>query len=211
MRLSRRERIRISELSAATGVPVATIKYYLREGLLPPGEATAPTQAVYGDQHVRRLRLVRALREVGGLGIEPIRAVVAALEDPTRSRHAVLGAAHRALVPAGDPAPDAELADVDRLLGQLGWRVAPDAPDRSVLARVLASLRALGSEVDADALVPYARAVDALAAMEVQGLPGDPDAAVERAVVGTVAYGTALLALRRLAQEHHSASVAGGC
>ena len=28
----------IAELSRRTDVPVATIKYYLREGLLPPGE-----------------------------------------------------------------------------------------------------------------------------------------------------------------------------
>ena len=42
--------MRISELSARTGVPVATIKYYLREGLLPEGERTAPTQATYADR-----------------------------------------------------------------------------------------------------------------------------------------------------------------
>ena len=29
----------MAELSRRSGVPVATIKYYLREGLLPPGEA----------------------------------------------------------------------------------------------------------------------------------------------------------------------------
>jgi DNA-binding transcriptional MerR regulator len=78
-------------------VPIATIKYYLREGLLPRGEPTAPNQAHYGEPHLHRLRLIRALREVGGLGIEPIRDVVTALDDPDRSLHEVLGAAHRAL------------------------------------------------------------------------------------------------------------------
>lgn len=29
--------MRIGELSRRTGVPVPTIKYYVREGLLPPG------------------------------------------------------------------------------------------------------------------------------------------------------------------------------
>ena len=33
--------MRISELAATTGVPVHTLKYYLREGLLMPGEATS--------------------------------------------------------------------------------------------------------------------------------------------------------------------------
>lgn len=39
--------MRISELSDVTGVSVATIKYYLREELVPPGERTAPNQADY--------------------------------------------------------------------------------------------------------------------------------------------------------------------
>jgi len=34
--------MRISQLSAESGVPIPTIKYYLREGLLPGGEATSP-------------------------------------------------------------------------------------------------------------------------------------------------------------------------
>src|ERR1700716_801088 len=46
-------RMRMAELSAESGVPVATIKYYLREGLLPPGERTSRNQARYDDVHVR--------------------------------------------------------------------------------------------------------------------------------------------------------------
>ena len=37
--------MRISELARRSGLPVATVKYYLREGLLPAGEPTAATQA----------------------------------------------------------------------------------------------------------------------------------------------------------------------
>ncbi len=57
--------MRISELAARTGVPLATVKYYLREGLLMPGHATSATQAQYDDSHVRRLGLVRALAAQG--------------------------------------------------------------------------------------------------------------------------------------------------
>ena len=39
--------MRIGELSRLSGVPVATIKYYLREGLLPPGVHSHPNQANY--------------------------------------------------------------------------------------------------------------------------------------------------------------------
>ena len=45
----------ILQLSVSTGISVATIKYYVRAGLLPPGEPTAPNQAQYGEGHVARL------------------------------------------------------------------------------------------------------------------------------------------------------------
>src|SRR5256886_17599843 len=46
--------VRISDLSRQTGVPTATIKFYLREHLLPPGAMTARNQADYGSEHLRR-------------------------------------------------------------------------------------------------------------------------------------------------------------
>src|SRR6478752_6940457 len=61
--------MRMKELSEVSGVPVATIKFYQRERLLPAGERTHPNQSVYGDEHLRRIRLIRALIEVGGLSV----------------------------------------------------------------------------------------------------------------------------------------------
>ncbi|WP_079051275.1 MerR family DNA-binding transcriptional regulator [Streptomyces curacoi] len=37
--------MKISELSRRSGVSIPTIKYYLRDGLLPHGQATATNQA----------------------------------------------------------------------------------------------------------------------------------------------------------------------
>nr|MDT0525976.1 MerR family DNA-binding transcriptional regulator [Streptomyces sp. DSM 41633] len=37
--------MRLAELSERSGVPTATIKYYLREGLLPAGRRISATQA----------------------------------------------------------------------------------------------------------------------------------------------------------------------
>ena len=102
--------MRISELSEETGVTVATLKYYLREGLLQPGESQGATRASYDGRHVDRVRLVRALVTVGGLGIERVREVVRTLDDPPSSRHELLGAAHRALAPAGMSAEPADAA-----------------------------------------------------------------------------------------------------
>ena len=48
--------MRISDLSRASGVTIPTIKFYLREGLLPSGDRTARNQATYEAAHVRRLQ-----------------------------------------------------------------------------------------------------------------------------------------------------------
>jgi DNA-binding transcriptional MerR regulator len=53
----------VSELAERADVPLATVKYYLREGLLAPGETTGPRRAEYDDAHLRRLRVLRLLRE----------------------------------------------------------------------------------------------------------------------------------------------------
>lgn len=37
--------MRLSELSTTTGVSVASLKYYLREGLLPPGDVVSRTES----------------------------------------------------------------------------------------------------------------------------------------------------------------------
>src|SRR5687767_1024974 len=94
--------MRISELSTVTGVPVATVKYYLREGLVPPGRVTAATRAEYDESHVGRLRLARALVQVGGLPVAAARDVLASLDAAGGSLHEVLGAAHSALPPQLD-------------------------------------------------------------------------------------------------------------
>src|SRR5690606_41148877 len=100
--------MRISQLSAQSGVPIPTIKFYLREGLLPQGEQTAATRAEYDQSHLRRLRLIRALLEVGRLPVATIRAVIEAVEDEEMSVHEMLGTAHYALSPRLEPDRDEE-------------------------------------------------------------------------------------------------------
>ncbi|MBR7833828.1 MerR family transcriptional regulator, partial [Actinospica durhamensis] len=89
--------MRIGELSAASGVPLPTVKYYLREGLLPAGERTARNQADYGPEHLARLRLIRSLVEVGRLSVTDTRRVLAAADDPQLPLDDVLGETHRAV------------------------------------------------------------------------------------------------------------------
>src|SRR3954447_23832298 len=122
--------MRISGLAAATGVPVPTIKFYLREGLVPAGQATSATQAVYDDRHVQRLRLVRALVEVAGLSLAEVRHVVQRIDDPPSSWHELLGGAQWGGLRPSSQGSDHELdlSPAPRLVEELGWQVDPRSP-----------------------------------------------------------------------------------
>ena len=132
--------MRISELSERSGIPIPTIKLYLREGLLFRGKRTARNQAEYSDEHIRRLHLIRALTEVGGLSLTAVRNVLEAIDDDRVPLIDMLGVAHFALGPTPDrDKPSADLikalADVDGFLADLGWTVDPDAPGRMYVRR----------------------------------------------------------------------------
>ena len=73
----------LHELAEATGVSAASIKYYRRAGLLPPGERITTTRQDYGRAHVERLELIQVLREVAGAvhGPDEVRLVGAELEE----------------------------------------------------------------------------------------------------------------------------------
>ena len=206
--------MRISQLSAASGVPIPTIKYYLREGLLPSGAQTSATRAEYGEAHVRRLRLIRALLEVGRLPIASIRQVLAAVDDESLSMHRVLGTAHYAIAPTVAPHADDEgwrraRAEADRLIADLGWRIEPSAPTRDELAQAVHTLARLGMPATGEALRPYAEAAAALVEHEIDTIPldGPRETAVEALVIGTVVHGRVLDVLRRLAHESASAHI----
>lgn len=205
--------LRISELSDASGTPVSTIKYYLREGLLERGEPTAANQAEYGVEHLRRLRLIRALIEVGGIGIAEVRAVIDALAKRNLPVHRAIGVAQYALGPPDDDEPvssDEQAArdDIDAFIAKRCWRVHRDAPSRRILADALVTLRRLGQDATTDLFEPYAKVADELAEWELGFVPshGSRSAIVESAIVGTVVFEAALIALRRMAHEHHSAA-----
>ncbi|MEU0255085.1 MerR family transcriptional regulator [Streptomyces sp. NPDC006184] len=119
-RTARRRLIRIperalrpAELSERSGVSTATIKYCLREGLLQPGRRISATRAEYGEDHPRRLRLVRALIRIGGVPVAAAREVIPAMEDESLDHHPRLGAATRAPPCVEGPAGD-DPAVVDR-------------------------------------------------------------------------------------------------
>ncbi|MEV7520676.1 MerR family transcriptional regulator [Streptomyces sp. NPDC091371] len=204
--------MRIGELSARTGVPVPTIKYYVREGLLPAGELSSPNQARYEDSHERRLRLIRGLLEVGGLSLAAIREVLTAVDDKEKPVHKVLGAIADRLVPEhGGGEPDAETVlareKVAQLVAARGWQVDPGGPAGESLAAALAALSRAGHGRFEEVLDAYAEAAERVAGADmayVSRMVAREDL-VESVAVGTVLGDTMLAALRRLAQVNLSA------
>jgi DNA-binding transcriptional MerR regulator len=197
--------VRISELSRRSGVPVPTIKYYLREGLLPEGVRTSATQAQYDESHEARLKLIRALVGTAGLSIAEVHRVLAAIDDPPESLHALLGVAAEATVDHRADRPDHER--VHALMRDWGWPVAEkDCPSHDALAAALDALGEADFELADGALELYRDHMEQVAAFELSTVPTDsPTAAVRYVVLGTVLPEPLLLALRRLAQQAASA------
>ncbi len=76
--------MRIGELAEASGVPVPTIKHYLREGLLPEPVKKSRNMAYYPSEFVERIKLIKQLQEERFM---PLRAIKAVLDEgPERAR-----------------------------------------------------------------------------------------------------------------------------
>jgi DNA-binding transcriptional MerR regulator len=167
--------MRISGLASQTGVPVATIKFYLRENLLHEGVRTAATQAQYDESHVARLRLIRALLGPGGLSVAAAHRVIRAIEEPPESLYDLLGVAAAAV--AGP-----NLADALSALDETGFELPEGALDvyRDHMRQIAKF------EIDN---VPT----------------DSPTAAVRYVVLGTVLVEPLILALRRQAEQEASA------
>ncbi|SEN99983.1 MerR family transcriptional regulator [Actinacidiphila rubida] len=208
--------MRLAELSERSGVSTATIKYYLREGLLAPGHRVSATQADYDDAHLRRLRLIRALIQIGRVPVATARQVLAHVDDESLGQTIRLGAAlwempHEPEPDESDPETAVVRAEVDRLLERLGWSTARElgtlSPNHRVLTATMVRLKHLGYPVDADTLLPYAQELGRLAVLDLDRLEEwpTPGEKVEAAVAGAVLFEPVLLSLRRLAQEEESA------
>ncbi|HST47948.1 MerR family transcriptional regulator [Jatrophihabitans sp.] len=197
--------MRISELAQQSGLPVATIKFYLREGLLPAGVPISRTQAEYSDAHLERLRLIRALRDIADLPVATVGTVLSAVDDDELPLLDLLGVTQTAVAASKASAVPTEsgMKLAEQLLTDLGWMLTEDSPLVESLARVLDVLDGEGEPVDAESLRPWAEAAWAVAEVEMDHIPVEaPRAeAAHTVTVGTVIYGELLAQLRLAAQE----------
>lgn len=85
-------RMKMKELERETGVGRETIRYYIREGLLPEPERPKRNVATYGQVHVERLKLIRRLQQDRFLPLSIIKTIVEAqAEGQPRGLEAFIG------------------------------------------------------------------------------------------------------------------------
>jgi len=202
--------VKISELSAASGVPVATLKFYLREQLLPAGRATKVNQADYDESHLRRVQLIRALVDVGSLPVATVREVLTAIDTPDLPLTWVFGVAQLAVSDASLYAPmEEETAGTEAVhaaIERLGWHVSPGNPGVQGAARVLDSYERIGHPELAQIWDGYAAGAELIARADLATVAARDDVQdmAETVVVGTVLGDALIASLRRMAQEHIS-------
>jgi len=195
----------MSELAARTNVPVPTVKYYLREGVLMPGRAVSATRAHYDEPHVRRIALIRAL-SARGLSIAQVKSIVGLIDNPGESLFATLGAATAALSPPAEATISLDRPRARAALAALGCTVPDNFPAVAQLEHALADAEAAGLPMTEDRLRAYAPHIRAIAAYDIEQMPvAQAPAAVEYAVLGTVLYDPILAALRRVAHAEQAA------
>ena len=211
--------MKMAELSRRSGASVATIKYYIREGLVPAGTRTAPNQAEYDTLHLERLELIRALRDVAGLPIATIKQTLDAIERPPDGTRDHLTVAFRALgapldVPEGEEDDYKRAAErVDAVFPRVGWEIDRDAVARADLVRAVVAIdRHFPGGVSEDAFARYAHIAQQLADFEIPDAwdpVGAPTDVLRYAVLGTVLFEPVILALRRLAHVDRHRRLAG--
>jgi DNA-binding transcriptional MerR regulator len=199
----------ISELATRTGVPLATLKFYLREKLLMPGVALSATRADYGDDHVRRVGVIRALTEVVGISVQQAREVFRLFDAPPAELFESLGKAIGQLPPTGAPLAD-DYPRARAVLESLGWIYDPRYAAVPQLEQALAAAESAGLPLSDQRLAVYAPAIRQIAEYDIAQIPSDPDRAIEYSVLGTALYEPVIVALRRLAHQDAAATRLGG-
>jgi len=219
--------MRLAELSQRADVPRSTIKFYIREGLLAPGAVHARNQASYGSQHLERLELIRALRDVAGLPLEVVARVTAELDRGWEGD--AIGEAMRAMYRPTSPASaHASRAELERLtgevmefLGALPWTRTGQYRDNAleIAATILQVRRYLYPSFAVADLAKYAEIAWLLSEAEFKDAPeevpirarnDDLAEPTRRAIIGTVLFERIFGSLRRCANTMRSIRISAG-
>lgn len=216
--------MQISELVRRADVPLATVKFYIREGMLPAGRSTGARRADYDQEHLDRLRLIRSMTVAAGLPLHQVKQILRIIDHPDGGVYETLGRAVEVLAGAketseahGDEAPAVtQGATYPRAraavagLGEAYARSSEHVAAFAQLDRALLAAEEAGLPADPARLRVYGEHVAAIARAEITQMPaGDRQAAVQYAVLGTALYEPVLTALRRLAHQNLAADLPG--
>ncbi len=196
--------MQVSELARQTGVSVATVKYYIREGMLAAGDPAGPRRATYDNSHAQRVHLIKALTGPAGLSVSQAKAILQIIDAPKSSLIDRLASATRVLADAAVTDLDTDDESYPRAEEVVGWLGEPyraEPPAVALLESALRAVEAAGFQLHRDQFATYGEHMLAIAASEIANIPTDPAEAVQYAVLGTVLFEPVLTAIRRLAQQ----------
>ncbi len=88
--------MQIGQLAQQAGVAIDTVRYYERQGLLPPPQRRASGYRQYGDQDVTRLRFIRRAKDLG-FTLQEIQDLLALSSNSQADRGDVRSLAQRRL------------------------------------------------------------------------------------------------------------------
>ena len=108
------ERIRIGELARRTGCSIDAIRYYEREGLLPPAQRSEGNFRLYGEEAVERLQFIRHCRSLD-MNLAEIAALLRVQDHPDDNCEDVI-----ALLDTHIAQVARRIADLERLERYLG-------------------------------------------------------------------------------------------
>jgi DNA-binding transcriptional MerR regulator len=191
---------------------LSAVKYYQREGLIPEGVRSSPNQVEYGEPHVQRVRLIRALIETGGLSIAATAEVIRVIDTPGMPPAETFRVAQHAMSTprTAESTPSSRNRERIVLLAQQrDWCVSDDNPGLDAAARALDGLDAIGFDAPESYLDAYASAAASAADADLNALTTrtGPDEITELMVVGTALGDPLFAGLRRLAQQHATTSL----
>jgi DNA-binding transcriptional MerR regulator len=112
--------MKMQDLERATGVGRETIRFYIREGLLPQPTRPSRNVAWYDESFVERVKLIKELQQKRFLPLQVIKSLVGADAEPSRDEVKALLELDGKLFPAvggGSEMPPERVTDVGRRTG----------------------------------------------------------------------------------------------
>lgn len=123
----------IGKAAELSGVGIETIRYYEREGIVPPPVRTGSGRRIYDDDGVSRLRFIRRCRDLG-FPIGEIRMLLSLATDRQRACAEVRTISERHLESVRQKIRD--LVELETALADLHGQCGDDRRDCPMLGRL---------------------------------------------------------------------------